>query len=255
MTFAEKFILLPRSVFLTDAWWQATGDQVKAYLDLCFRVAYCESEYKCRYGNIKLQKGQMVMSYRNLGKDWNWDFNKVYRMLNSLETIGLIRIDIHGERFSEHTKHQITILTVNALSEHKDDDSERICEQDNNNNLSNDKFNTNNVRAKKFVKPTPEEVQAELDKRGIVAFTGQDFWSYYESCGWTVGRNKPMKSWKDCINTWVRFQKNNSKNDTKINFSPHDRKAEAAQRHQEFTEHIIRKLNGQEQCPDELPFQ
>jgi archaellum component FlaD/FlaE len=36
--------------------------------------------------------------------------------------------------------------------------------------------------------------------------TAQDFWEYYESNGWMVGRVK-MKDWKRAMNRWVRNSK------------------------------------------------
>ena len=65
--------------------------------------------------------------------------------------------------------------------------------------------NNNNSRTRargKFVKPTVEEVAARIREKGYT-FGAEQFWSYYESTGWKVGRN-PMKDWKSACVTWQR---------------------------------------------------
>lgn len=59
-----------------------------------------------------------------------------------------------------------------------------------------------NIKRKKFVKPTPEEIhQYCLERNNFVNW--QQFYDFYESKGWKVG-NQPMKDWKACVRTWER---------------------------------------------------
>lgn len=55
---------------------------------------------------------------------------------------------------------------------------------------------------KKFQKPTLEEIQAFVNEKGYVFDPGQ-FFDYYESKGWLVGKS-PMKNWKAACSTWNR---------------------------------------------------
>ena len=55
---------------------------------------------------------------------------------------------------------------------------------------------------KRFVKPTPDEVQAYCDERGN-GYSGQAFCDFYESKGWKIGTS-PMKDWKAAVRTWER---------------------------------------------------
>lgn len=65
-------------------------------------------------------------------------------------------------------------------------------------------------RAKKFVKPSVEEVAEYADgyiKSRNLRLTGKtfraaSFVSWYDSNGWKVGRN-PMKDWKGAVRTWI----------------------------------------------------
>lgn len=60
-------------------------------------------------------------------------------------------------------------------------------------------------KKKRFVKPTVEEVKAYCEERGN-GIDPQTFIDYYESKGWTVGKN-PMKDWKACVRTWENRRK------------------------------------------------
>lgn len=55
-------------------------------------------------------------------------------------------------------------------------------------------------KAKRFVKPSVEDVKAYCEERrnGINA---EDFVNFYESKGWVVGKS-PMKDWKAAVRTW-----------------------------------------------------
>lgn len=55
--------------------------------------------------------------------------------------------------------------------------------------------------AKKFKKPTIDEINDYCSENGI-NLNASKFFNYYESKGWLVGKS-PMKNWKAAINTWV----------------------------------------------------
>jgi hypothetical protein len=55
--------------------------------------------------------------------------------------------------------------------------------------------------------PTPEEVEAYA-KTIDFKINGEVFCDYYEVGGWVYGKNKiPIKSWKACVRTWKRYNK------------------------------------------------
>lgn len=60
-------------------------------------------------------------------------------------------------------------------------------------------------RATRFTPPTVEEVAAYCRERGN-AVDPQQFWDFYESKGWFVGRNK-MRDWKAAIRNWASREK------------------------------------------------
>ena len=68
------------------------------------------------------------------------------------------------------------------------------------NNINNNI--NNNISAKRFVKPTVEEVQAYCKERNNNV-DAEKFISHYDSNGWKVGRT-PMKDWKATVRTWEK---------------------------------------------------
>ena len=269
----NSYISLPRSLHESEAWQRMSDEQLRAFLDLCFRANYVESDYECKYGTIRLQKGQMVSSLRQLAEQWECCISKVRRILIFFEKYGLISrstvliCPTHNPTpFSPTPTVSATILTINHLYDSCQDEMKRNpthdLEQERiNNNLSDDKFKTTVKRAReKFEIPTIEEIQQYLDEKGEHRFTAQAFYDFYDACGWVVGKDKPMKSWRGAIGIWIQKENKDSKNNNKSHGNQiYDRadQAEAARarREQEFEQSIIDILNHPERFDDnELPF-
>jgi hypothetical protein len=54
-------------------------------------------------------------------------------------------------------------------------------------------------------KPTVDELKDYARELGYNDFDAEQFFDYYEACGWTVGRGKPMRSWKAAVRNWRRM--------------------------------------------------
>ena len=79
-------------------------------------------------------------------------------------------------------------------------------------------------KKKRFEKPTFEELSEYISENGY-DIDPQYFIDYYDSCEWTVGKNKPMKDWKAAVRTWVRNNKewNDNKQHTAHSDNPIDK--------------------------------
>ena len=66
-----------------------------------------------------------------------------------------------------------------------------------------------NPKRKNFVKPTVEEIAAYCKEKKYNV-NAQQFFSYYESNGWKIGRNA-MKSWQAAVQNWNARDKANNK--------------------------------------------
>lgn len=63
-------------------------------------------------------------------------------------------------------------------------------------------------KRKNFVKPTVEEIEAFCKEKKYTV-NAQQFFNYYESNGWKIGRNA-MKSWQATVQNWnIRDKANN----------------------------------------------
>ena len=56
-------------------------------------------------------------------------------------------------------------------------------------------------KRKRFTAPTVEEVKAYCTEQGY-GVDAQRFVDYYESKGWTVGKDSPMKDWRAAVRNW-----------------------------------------------------
>lgn len=64
-------------------------------------------------------------------------------------------------------------------------------------------------KRKNFVKPTVEEIAAYCKEKNY-NINAQQFFNYYESNGWKIGRNA-MKSWQAAVQNWNIRDKTNNK--------------------------------------------
>ena len=64
-------------------------------------------------------------------------------------------------------------------------------------------------KRKNFVKPTVEEIEAFCKEKNYTV-NAQQFFNYYESNGWKIGRNA-MKSWQAAVQNWNTRDKANKK--------------------------------------------
>lgn len=64
-------------------------------------------------------------------------------------------------------------------------------------------------KRKNFVKPTVEEIAAYCKEKNY-NINAQQFFNYYESNGWKIGRNA-MKSWRAAVQNWNIRDKTNNK--------------------------------------------
>ena len=64
-------------------------------------------------------------------------------------------------------------------------------------------------KKKNFVKPTVEEIEAYCKEKKYTV-NAQQFFNYYESNGWKIGRNA-MKSWQAAVQNWNARDKANNK--------------------------------------------
>jgi hypothetical protein len=68
------------------------------------------------------------------------------------------------------------------------------------------------IKAKKFVKPSIEEIDTYCRERKN-SINAERFFDFYQSKGWKVG-NQPMKDWRAAVRTWERSENARSGSNT-----------------------------------------
>ena len=58
-------------------------------------------------------------------------------------------------------------------------------------------------KKRRFTPPTLEEVNQFITENGYQV-NPDAFIDYYTSCGWCIGKGKPMKDWKSAVRNWQR---------------------------------------------------
>lgn len=87
------------------------------------------------------------------------------------------------------------------------EERERSKEKEEPPNIDTPIYNTSSLSTTKFNKPTVEEVKAYAAEKGYANFNPEQFWNFYESKDWMVGKNK-MTNWKSAVSGWALRDKN-----------------------------------------------
>jgi hypothetical protein len=175
-----------------------------AWIDLLLLASHKESCFSLRGNLITVKRGELAWSEESLAKRWKWSRGKLRRYLTMLKTVQQI------EQQKSFILNRIIILNYNQYQENDTADStaerqQTVQQKDTYNNDKNEK----NVKKEKeptplvrFEKPKPEQVREYALSIGYSSLNPQAFCNHYDSCGWVVGKNKPMRDWQAAVRTW-----------------------------------------------------
>ena len=97
----------------------------------------------------------------------------------------------------------------------------------------------NNKETISFKKPTIEDIKNYCNERKNT-INPNNFYDFYESKNWFVGRNK-MKDWKACIRTWEQRQQKSNSNPSW--FKQDIKKEETTKEEQEELKELMKRYN------------
>ena len=186
-------------------------------------------------GGVFMMTDKIAYTDEMLASIFRRNINKVRLALETFKNFGMIEIIDNVITIPNWGKHQ----TLDALEKKREYDrnyqakkrieQKKLIESDNRMTsyeqqtnivvLDKDKdieedidIKENNIKEKRFVKPTLQEVidYCEEKRNGV---DPEKWFNYYESNGWKVGKNS-MKNWKACVNTWARQNFGNNNNAT-----------------------------------------
>ncbi len=204
----EGYIKLYRRM-MKWGWYTDTPTKC-VFLHLLFLACY----EPCYFKGVHLEPGQAVSSIRQIATDTGLTVKQVRTAINHLKETQEVAQLPYGK---------FSVFTVNNYNDYQctgtDEGKQRAQEGHSEGTLSNIKKNKEVKNTpynppqgdegvsvpKRFVPPTPEEVNAYCRERNN-GIDGSEFCDFYTSKGWKVGKN-PMKDWKAAVRTWERSRK------------------------------------------------
>lgn len=204
----EGYIKLYRRM-MKWGWYTDTPTKC-VFLHLLFLACYEPYYYK----GVQLEPGQAVSSIRQIATDTGLTVKQVRTAINHLKETQEVAHSPYG-KFSVFTVNNYNDYQCTGTDEGKQR-AQRGHSKGTDPNIKKNKEVKNTPYnppqgdegvpvSKRFVPPTPEEVNAYCQERhnGI---DGSEFCDFYTSKGWKVGKNQ-MKDWKAAVRTWERSRK------------------------------------------------
>lgn len=156
---------------------------------------------------VCVEAGQVLTSLASLSELTGLSVRQIRTALSDMKTTGELTIKTTNKyslitlcKYVSYQGVRYTDRQADRQASGQINDNNIRIEEDNNNKKEN------SDKRKSFVKPTLQEV-AEYCASRRNGIDPEQFVSYYESCGWMVGRNQ-MKDWRAAIRTWERNNRN-----------------------------------------------
>ena len=205
--------LLDNPVVCKDA------DHLAIWVWLLLKAAWKESDVLFNGKRITLKPGDLPpISRRTIAKELNVSDSKVQRVLKFFES---------EHQIEQRVNHQSRLITIVSWDKYQGCEPpaeprvnhERTTSEPRVNTIeeSNKVINTTTTKggrkrkAKPFIPPTLDEVQAYASERGI-RIDVRYFHEYYEVSGWKDAYGNPVKNWKLKLLTWSRREEQNNGN-------------------------------------------
>lgn len=201
----EGFIKLYRKML--EWGWYDDGPTKDVFIHLLLIASYEDKFYR----GIPLERGQVVTTVKEMEVNLGLTTQQIRTALSKL---------ISTNEVTKKSTSKFTVYTINNYADYQSSNNDNNKPATNEQQTSNKPSNTKKVRSKeytsysppqgdegvsvskRFVPPTPEEVNAYCRERNN-GIDGNEFCDFYISKGWKVGKN-PMKDWKAAVRTWER---------------------------------------------------
>lgn len=196
----------------------------EAWIYLLMSANHSDTEVLLGNQLIKVKKGSFITSEIKLMAEFQWSKSKLRAFLILLESQSMI------EKITDTKKTTLTIVKYSDYQElqtakkprknREKTAKELRADTDNNENNYNNDNNENNAstsinidieveqqaaksqKSIRFIKPTIDEIRM-LNTIANLNIDPEQFFDFYESKDWMVGKNK-MKDWKAAARNWAR---------------------------------------------------
>ena len=194
---------------ITSWEWFHQPNTLALFIYLLLKANYCDLEYRGRI----VRRGQLVTSLPKLSTGVGLTIQQTRTALLHLKST--------GEITDESTNQDRIITVVNYDRYQTSTDGSTGNQQATNRQLNRQSTDDStpskeyierverNRKGRKtptvFIKPTVDEVEEYCHERQNHVNPVR-FVDYYDSCGWTVGKGKPMKDWRAAVRTWEKSE-------------------------------------------------
>ncbi len=168
-----------------------------------------------RWQGIVVRRGQVITGRKALAEELGFSEQSIRTSLNRLKSTNEITIKstkkyslitIVNYDLYQTNDLEVTNKSTNNLTNSQPTTNQQLTTNKNEKNDKNEK--NNNI----FMTPSLEEIENYIKEKNY-DIDPEYFYSYYESNGWKIGKNK-MKSWKATLSTWNKRVETEKKNKT-----------------------------------------
>jgi len=191
--------------------WFDSSNMVHLFIFLLMRATHED----CKYHGYDIKRGQVIFGLKATKKATGISVQSLRTCLTKLKStheityqpthdFSIVTICNYESYQSNPNKINTPINTITNI--------QSTSHQQPINNIQEDKEHKNKDIVTKNI---PDSIQT------VIAFIGDsnlgtDFWDYYQSKGWVVGKS-PMKDWRAAARRWIRMNKQNKPMDRKHN--------------------------------------
>ena len=197
------YIRLHRQILKWE--WFSNPNTFRLFIYLLLKANYNDQKFE---GQV-IKRGQLVTSIPKLSQETALTPRQVRVALDHLKLTGEVT-DCHNFKYrvitiSKYDEYQTNDRPNGRQMTDKRQTDDRLMTASK--EINKDNKDKNNKPLKRFIPPTFEEVAhyCLIERENHVS--PSRFYDYYESCGWTVGKGKPMKDWKAAVRTWERDER------------------------------------------------
>jgi hypothetical protein len=122
-------------------------------------------------------------------------FATYHKCINELQEAGFI---IYSPSYNPYIGSSIEIIDFESES----------CRK---NKIVSDKKKVSN-KAVRFSVPLLYDVELYFNERNLLSEKAYQFYSFYQSKNWKLGKNQPMKCWKSAARSWISKMKITNQN-------------------------------------------
>ena len=152
---SDGWIKIHRSILDDELYFSEKFTRIQAWIDLLLLAEYKPREFYVRGIQVKLERGQLAVSIRDLAARWKWGVNKVQSFIKELVASG---------KLNTQKSPVINIITVCKYDYYQNDDSTLRLKTDTQTDTQTDTPLRNNKESKEDINSSPAPLsRAEAD--------------------------------------------------------------------------------------------